>query len=679
MPHASVNGKWSAWLDWLVALALFAAAIPVAFLRLDAQSLWLDEGTTQAYVTSTYLGALLFDLVRPSQGYPLYHVLLKLVVRTLGDSEWALRAPSALAASLTVPSLYALGTELRGRTTGLAAAALLVLAPWGLGLAQEAKVYSLALLVVVVLSWLLARALRLGARGHWTLVFVVALVAPFVHRLLILSLLGCFAAWAVVQPRSRRWPALMAAVVLSGIAVGAIIGSLRYNSATAQYPDYGPLAALQVTAAQFSLAQFAGSVPWRWFVPFAVMAFLGLIRCALDLRPGNSDTRARRGTILLLVLGGVPLVLFLLVLSRERFYETRYLVGVYPFFLLLLGWSVALPQAWRSVSVRRMVALALPVAGLVAVVGALVAEHRALYQSGRGIFSGAALREDYRKAVTRLAEHVHPDDLVIVYPDTILPLYNYYARRVASFPLPAALSYPQLGRAEGFDRRELDVLIKADLQQAKRAWLLIAPDHARLADPPIAEGDDLGLVGLAFQYGDQNGRIQCGEQPYAGFAGVRLYCNNMPDMGGMVPEPAVPLEATFADQLRLRGYTVTPFEGGLRPGTTLPISLFWEPLVDLAQTNYHVFIHLTTPGDPRPVAQTDGVPMEGGLPTSRWTEPGALLHDDRTIGLPSDLAAGTYVLRMGVYRADDGQRLTATTTAPALDNAVVLGEVTITP
>ncbi|HZG66581.1 MAG TPA: hypothetical protein VEZ12_07545, partial [Herpetosiphonaceae bacterium] len=147
---------------------------------------------------------------------------------------------------------------------------------------------------------------------------------------------------------------------------------------------------------------------------------------------------------------------------------------------------------------------------------------------------------------------------------------------------------------------------------------------------------------------------------------------------GAIPEPAVPLEAPFGDQLRLRGYTVNPFPGGPRPGGTLPITLFWEPLVDLADTDYAVFVHLTTPDDPRPLAQTDGLPMEGGLPTSRWTEPFAQLHDDRTILLPADLAPGTYVLRMGVYHAADGQRLPATAPATTvLDDAVVLGEVQI--
>ncbi len=107
------------------------------------------------------------------------------------------------------------------------------------------------------------------------------------------------------------------------------------------------------------------------------------------------------------------------------------------------------------------------------------------------------------------------------------------------------------------------------------------------------------------------------------------------------------------------------------------MTLFWEPLANLAGTDYLVFLHLTWTDDPHPLTQTDGRPMEGGQPTSRWTKPHVLFHDDRTIPLPADLRPGRYVLRMGVYRASDGSRLHAETRAPVLDDAIVLGEVQI--
>src|SRR4051794_28018460 len=103
-----LSGRWDI-VNWIVAFGLTLCALPITFHQLGAQSLWLDEGTSQAYVTSHHLGQLLLDLVSPAQAYPLYHLVLKVTTRVLGDGEWALRAPSALAGALAVPALYLLG------------------------------------------------------------------------------------------------------------------------------------------------------------------------------------------------------------------------------------------------------------------------------------------------------------------------------------------------------------------------------------------------------------------------------------------------------------------------------------------------------------------------------------------------------------------------------------------
>ncbi len=658
-------------LDLMPVISLLVLASQVTLYGLGDQSLWLDEGTTQAYVTGHTILRLLRDLFDPTQAYPLYHVLLKFVTRALGDGEWALRLPSAVAGALAVPALYLLGAELRGRLVGLAAAALLLVAPWGVYQAQNAKAYSLALLAMILVVLLFARALRIGTRATWLQFGAMALLSLFVHRFLALSLLGCAACWAVLQPRARRWPALLAAAAGAAVLVGGIVGGLRYQQAQEQFSGTGPFTALKLTFAQFAVGQYPGAVPRFWLAAFGVLLLLGLVRWGFDLLNPRGNEGARRGALILLFGSGVPLGLLLLLLVLQPLYEPRYFVAVYPFWLLLLGWSVAMPPGVMG----RRTLLAGP--GLVLLAGALLVEQRALVQPGRGIFSGATIKEDYRGAVRRLAEHVHPDDLVLIHPGSIRPLYDYYAKRVTAEPLPESVDFTRLFQTKP-TVSEADRHLKPLLRSKKRAWLLIAPDHARVIDPPPSAEDDVGWIGLAFQFGDKEGRIQCGEQPYAGFTGVRLYCNNLPDIAGIIPEPIVPLEATFGDQLRLRGYTVNPFPGGPRPGGTLPITLFWEPLVDLSNTDYAVFVHLTTPDDPRPLAQTDGRPMEGGLPTSRWTEPFAQLHDDRTILLPTDLAPGTYVLRMGVYHAVDAQRLPATAPATTvLDDAVVLGEVQI--
>src|SRR5215212_402205 len=106
---------------WLVAPAvlLFVIGLLPRLYRLCAQSLWLDEGGTWSEVTGrTGKGwlALFGELWSKDAAYPLYHLLLKAWVTAAGDSEWALRFPSALAGAATVTVLYFATRELERPT-----------------------------------------------------------------------------------------------------------------------------------------------------------------------------------------------------------------------------------------------------------------------------------------------------------------------------------------------------------------------------------------------------------------------------------------------------------------------------------------------------------------------------------------------------------------------------------
>ena len=314
--------------------------------------------------------------------------------------------------------------------------------------------------------------------------------------------------------------------------------------------------------------------------------------------------------------------------------------------------------------------------------------YRALYLPEKGLFSGAIVKENYRDMVRELAEHVHPDDLVIVHPDSVVALYSYYASRVSDHPLPEPKTFYWLGRSGEFKVRELESELLPELQKYRRAWLLIAPAHAAVVDPP-KPGDELGLIGLAFQYGNLNKRFLCGtpnaDQSYDASVGVKVYCNAMPNYGQVAP-PEVAQPITFGDRIRFLGYTLRPFATGIHPGGTLPLTLYWSPTQALPDSDYRMFVHVTTPDNPKPLAQIDGQPLEGGLPTALWTKPNDTIHDERTINLVNvetgaPLPPGRYLLRVGVWDArNDGTRLAASGTAqPMIDDAVVVGEFEVLP
>ena len=99
------------------------------------------------------------------------------------------------------------------------------------------------------------------------------------------------------------------------------------------------------------------------------------------------------------------------------------------------------------------------------------------------------------------------------------------------------------------------------------------------------------------------------------------------------------------------------------PGAQVRIALLWStkrPILD----DYHVLVHLVS-ADAALVAQGDGVPVYGFFPTTTWA-PGSYVRDEHILSLPEDLPRGDYLIYVGLYLVDTGERL------PAYDGAGVV-------
>ena len=760
---ASRGGRGRTWSPHilLVCLGLFALALLARLYRLDAQSLWLDEGSSWELSRAGW-GFLLGELLNPSAAYPLYHLLLKGWMALFGDSEAALRMPSALAGALAVPAIYMAARELErlrppggpgdppghGSDTpfrlapaqtsppgplspdagavagagsgapglavsayGLAAAALVALAPYAIWYSQEAKVYSLLLLVAALWAWALARALRTGRPADWGLALAVGLGGVFVHRLAALLLVaGLWAAAALLPARpGRAWRAggyglggPGSGLLVAGVGGGAGgAGAGGRSEAGAAIPA-GPGLALGLTFVRFSVDRWPGDAPWWWLLPWALLAAWGLARALADLR----DRRARPRALLLLLLLLVPTGLFLAQLLFTRLYEARYLTVAYPAWALLLAYPLAevgrrapserpgphppapSPQrrggAERSEAGVRWTQTARTWAYGALFGAALLTGGLALFQPVFGLFSGDPVKEQYREAVAELAARVHPDDAVVLHPSYLRPLYAYYMGRLTADPAPEPLLFGDFWQGEtDYGQREWDIERRARLAGYTRSFLLIAPDHARTVDRP-RPGDEYGLVGNFWAYSREQRAWPCGIWRYNG---AHLLCQEAPEpyyTGAPAPAPATPVGATFGEHMRLLGYTMkatTPAGPGVyRAGGTLPISLFWD-VGATPEADYSLFLHLCRRCDVPPAAGEDGPPLEGYLPTSSWL-PGKPARDDRAIALPADMPPGRYTLLLGLYDPADPSeagRLRVSGGERMGDDRLVLGAVEIVP
>jgi hypothetical protein len=113
------------------------------------------------------------------------------------------------------------------------------------------------------------------------------------------------------------------------------------------------------------------------------------------------------------------------------------------------------------------------------------------------------------------------------------------------------------------------------------------------------------------------------------------------------------IAAAFGDHLALRGYDVPA--AVVRPGELLTVTLRWTAEAP-AERDYTLFAHLMPVGEDRLVAQRDGPPFDGPLPTSAWPV-GVPLDVTTAVAVPSDLPPGEYRLAVGWYDPATGARL----------------------
>jgi hypothetical protein len=124
------------------------------------------------------------------------------------------------------------------------------------------------------------------------------------------------------------------------------------------------------------------------------------------------------------------------------------------------------------------------------------------------------------------------------------------------------------------------------------------------------------------------------------------------------------MSATLESQIALVGYEVTSQPSNVQ------VVLTWQALREMEQ-DYTVFVHLVDQNG-AVHSQHDGMPRSGAYPTSRWL-PGEFVADTHTLALPPDLPPGEYALQVGLYHAETGARLAAST-----GDEIALESITIT-
>lgn len=114
------------------------------------QSLWLDEAinvlATQKF---SFLG-MVTEYAKADFHPPLFFAILWIWTKIFGIGEVFVRIPSVIFGTLTIYLVYLLGQKIHSKTLGLISALLLAINPLHIYYSQEARMYALATLAVVL-------------------------------------------------------------------------------------------------------------------------------------------------------------------------------------------------------------------------------------------------------------------------------------------------------------------------------------------------------------------------------------------------------------------------------------------------------------------------------------------------------------------------------------------------
>lgn len=180
-PWRSLAVPRARWLSLAGLAFLVGVAALLRFRTLGHQRLWYDESLT-AMEAHLSFGSMLWTVTHEEITPPLFYTLEWAIVHVFGDSAVALRALSAVAGVAVVPIAYWIAASLAGARAGLLAGALVSFNPLLVWYSQEARSYSLLVLLSALGLLAFVKLMSTGGArwlGVWTAASVLALLTHF--------------------------------------------------------------------------------------------------------------------------------------------------------------------------------------------------------------------------------------------------------------------------------------------------------------------------------------------------------------------------------------------------------------------------------------------------------------------------------------------------------------------
>lgn len=140
----------------LISIIILSLLLRVYYL--EKESLWLDEGHS-VNISKGSISEIIYKAdIDPNP--PLYYIVLHFWMKLFGDSEFSIRLPSVIFGILSIYLVFKLGELIYNRDIGIICSFILSISQYHIRYSQEARAYSLLVLLVLLSNYYFIKVLK---------------------------------------------------------------------------------------------------------------------------------------------------------------------------------------------------------------------------------------------------------------------------------------------------------------------------------------------------------------------------------------------------------------------------------------------------------------------------------------------------------------------------------------
>jgi mannosyltransferase len=463
-------------------LALIAGlAATLRFHSLVAKSFWFDEGVSVAIARLDWYNFARI-LWRREANMSLYYFLLHFWLH-FGGSEFFVRALSVLFAVASVPVIYALGRRLFDSRVGLIAAALMAVNAYHVQYSQDARSYSLMVLLCLLSSLYFLKRLSEPSGWNRAVYFLSSALAVYAQFFSVLLLIAQWLSLKMLDqgqiPRQARsdwrWIALLISPVAMFVATTGT-GPLRW----VQRPDLKDLWI-------FALHLTGNGGPWLLLASVAA-CLAALLPTLLTRRTQRVPWEIWRYRFLLSWLL-FPILLTLGLSLIKPLFVPRYFIFCLPALFLLVACGIA---RLRSVALQAPALLFLLILSFRGTAG--------YYRKDLDI-----QRDDWRAATQYLLNHSQPGDALLFHVAMGRMPYEFYRSLQPMTPVSVVLYPHHADRLTFLDfvEKPNDAELERSIPLHPRAWLVLTYAETQSGLPDARSVELNGLLHASYSTVEQ--------------------------------------------------------------------------------------------------------------------------------------------------------------------------------